>query len=49
MVRVASVLRVLAIVIMLFALTMVVPLVVSIALQDGATLAYDEGILQREA
>ncbi len=45
MVRIASVLRVLAIVIMLFAGTMILPLVVSIALQDGATLAYDEGIL----
>ncbi|MFN0300127.1 MAG: TrkH family potassium uptake protein [Burkholderiales bacterium] len=45
MVRVASVLRVLAIVIMLFAVAMIVPLVVSLALQDGATLAYDEGIL----
>ncbi len=45
MVRIASVLNVLAIVIMLFAGAMVVPLVVSIALQDGATLAYEEGIL----
>jgi trk system potassium uptake protein len=45
MVRIASVLHVLSIVILLFAATMIVPLVVSIALEDGATLAYDEGIL----
>ena len=45
MVRIASVLRALSIVIVLFAATMIVPLIVAVVLDDGAALAYDEGIL----
>lgn len=45
MVRIAPVLHTLAVVIMLFAMTMLVPLAFSFVLRDGATTAYDEAFL----
>jgi trk system potassium uptake protein len=45
MVRIASVLHALSIVIVLFAVTMIIPLIVAVVMEDGAALAYDEGIL----
>jgi len=45
MIRLSTVLHVLAIVLMIFGLTMLFPLAVSALLRDGATSAYDEAAL----